>query len=182
MRPSSEALRDMSPCTTSRPRRSKPKCSTRHGTQSTGTSDIIGGSDVSVAEGHTWSCHRGRETAARADAHRARGRRTPRSRSMLLQLLEVADAIYVIVTNPVRRADGARAGGYRPAAGAHLRVRHGARHLAPPLAARPSRGRRRPRASTYIVGEHGDTEFPLWSPATIGTVPILDFEPSASRA
>ena len=28
----------------------------------------------------------------------------------------------------------------------------------------------------YIVGEHGDTEFPLWSKATIGTVPILDWE------
>jgi L-lactate dehydrogenase len=29
----------------------------------------------------------------------------------------------------------------------------------------------------YIVGEHGDTEFPLWSRATIGTVPILDWRP-----
>ncbi len=28
----------------------------------------------------------------------------------------------------------------------------------------------------YIVGEHGDTEFPLWSRATIGTVPILEWE------
>ncbi|WP_426806472.1 hypothetical protein, partial [Stenotrophomonas sp. SrG] len=27
----------------------------------------------------------------------------------------------------------------------------------------------------YIVGEHGDTEFPLWSRATIGTVPILEW-------
>jgi L-lactate dehydrogenase len=26
-----------------------------------------------------------------------------------------------------------------------------------------------------IVGEHGDTEFPLWSKATIGTVPILEW-------
>ena len=29
----------------------------------------------------------------------------------------------------------------------------------------------------YIVGEHGDTEFPLWSHATIGSVPILDWQP-----
>lgn len=28
----------------------------------------------------------------------------------------------------------------------------------------------------YIVGEHGDSEFPLWSSAAIGTVPILDWE------
>ena len=27
----------------------------------------------------------------------------------------------------------------------------------------------------YIVGEHGDTEFPMWSKATIGSVPILDW-------
>ena len=27
----------------------------------------------------------------------------------------------------------------------------------------------------YIVGEHGDTEFPLWSAATIGGVPLLDW-------
>ena len=27
----------------------------------------------------------------------------------------------------------------------------------------------------YILGEHGDTEFPVWSSATIGPVPILDW-------
>lgn len=27
----------------------------------------------------------------------------------------------------------------------------------------------------YIVGEHGDSEFPLWSSATIGGVPLLDW-------
>ncbi|WP_150462207.1 L-lactate dehydrogenase [Nesterenkonia ebinurensis] len=27
-----------------------------------------------------------------------------------------------------------------------------------------------------IVGEHGDTEFPLWSTATIGTTPLLDWQ------
>lgn len=27
----------------------------------------------------------------------------------------------------------------------------------------------------YIAGEHGDTEFPLWSSATIGGVPLLDW-------
>ncbi|WP_395245873.1 L-lactate dehydrogenase [Agromyces sp. MMS24-K17] len=28
----------------------------------------------------------------------------------------------------------------------------------------------------HIVGEHGDTEFPLWSSATVGPVPLLDWE------
>src|SRR5699024_12208247 len=29
---------------------------------------------------------------------------------------------------------------------------------------------------THIIGEHGDTEFPLWSAARIGSVPILDWQ------
>lgn len=29
----------------------------------------------------------------------------------------------------------------------------------------------------YIAGEHGDSEIPLWSSATIGGVPLLDWEP-----
>jgi L-lactate dehydrogenase len=34
----------------------------------------------------------------------------------------------------------------------------------------------------WIVGEHGDTEFPLWSTATIGSVPITQFElPDGTR-
>ncbi len=28
----------------------------------------------------------------------------------------------------------------------------------------------------HIVGEHGDTEFPLWSAASIGATPLLDWE------
>jgi L-lactate dehydrogenase len=31
------------------------------------------------------------------------------------------------------------------------------------------------------VGEHGDTEFPVWSGATIGPVPILDWEADGER-
>ncbi|MFH1253031.1 MAG: L-lactate dehydrogenase [Candidatus Uhrbacteria bacterium] len=34
---------------------------------------------------------------------------------------------------------------------------------------------------SYIIGEHGDSEFPLWSTANIGEVPILDF-PRATQA
>lgn len=30
----------------------------------------------------------------------------------------------------------------------------------------------------YIAGEHGDSEIPLWSSATIGGVPLLDWEPT----
>ncbi|GED99732.1 L-lactate dehydrogenase 2 [Gordonia spumicola] len=33
----------------------------------------------------------------------------------------------------------------------------------------------------YIAGEHGDSEIPLWSTATIGAVPLLEWEPLAGR-
>jgi L-lactate dehydrogenase len=34
----------------------------------------------------------------------------------------------------------------------------------------------------FIAGEHGDSEFPLWSTASIGTVPVLEFvSPEGAR-
>jgi L-lactate dehydrogenase len=34
----------------------------------------------------------------------------------------------------------------------------------------------------FIAGEHGDSEFPLWSTASIGTVPVLEFvSPGGAR-
>ncbi|NLE98613.1 MAG: L-lactate dehydrogenase [Propionibacterium sp.] len=33
----------------------------------------------------------------------------------------------------------------------------------------------------YVLGEHGDTEIPVWSSATIGGVPLLDWEKETGR-
>ena len=33
----------------------------------------------------------------------------------------------------------------------------------------------------YIAGEHGDSEIPLWSSATVGGVPLLRWEDSGSE-
>jgi len=33
----------------------------------------------------------------------------------------------------------------------------------------------------HIVGEHGDSEFPLWSSARIGSVPTLDWQPAGGE-
>jgi L-lactate dehydrogenase len=33
----------------------------------------------------------------------------------------------------------------------------------------------------YIAGEHGDSEVPLWSTATIGGVPVADWDPGSGR-
>ncbi|MFT4136821.1 L-lactate dehydrogenase [Microbacterium sp.] len=151
-----------------------------HGTQFTGSSDIIGGSDVSVAEGSHVVV-----ITAGAKQHPGQTRLELAEvnagilRTMMPQLLAAApDAIFVIVTNPcdVLTVLAQEATGLPPA-----------RLFASGTVLDTSRlrlllGRRAGVAArsvhAYIVGEHGDTEFPMWSSASIGTVPILDFEPA----
>ena len=102
---------------------------------------------------------------------------------MMPQLLEVApNAIYVIVTNPcdVLTVLAQEQTGLRPSASSPR-----GRCSTPHVCAGSSRERAGVSTSSvhgYIVGEHGDTEFPLWSTATIGTVPILDWETPAIPA
>ena len=96
------------------------------------------------------------------------------TRSILPRVLEVApDAIYLMVTNPVDVVTRAalEVSGLPPnrvfGSGTVLdssRLRFLiADHCGVAVQS----------VHAYIVGEHGDTEFPLWSHATIGTVPIL---------
>ena len=84
--------------------------------------------------------HRRSEAEPRTDPHRARRRQRPHP--------EVDDAAAARGRaerglrhrhEPLRRADGARAGGHRPSARAPLRVGHGARHLAAAVEARRAR-------------------------------------------
>ncbi|KJL19668.1 L-lactate dehydrogenase 2 [Microbacterium oxydans] len=149
-----------------------------HGTQFTGSSDIIGGSDISVAAGsHVVVITAGakqkpgqtRIELAEVNAGIIRG--------MMPDLLEVApNAIYVIVTNPcdVLTVIAQEETGLPPerifASGtvldtSRLRWKLGQRA-----------GVSTASVHAHIIGEHGDTEFPLWSRATIGTVPILEWE------
>jgi L-lactate dehydrogenase len=150
----------------------------QHGTQFTGSSDIIGGGDVSVAEGsHVVVITAGAKQKPGQTRIELAGVNAGILRTMMPQLLEVApDAIYVIVTNPcdVLTVLAQEATALPPerifASGtvldtSRLRVR-----LAQRAGVSPS------SVHAYIVGEHGDTEFPLWSSATIGTVPILDWQ------
>lgn len=149
-----------------------------HGTQFTGTSDIIGGSDISVAAGS-------HVVVVTAGAKQKPGQtRTELAevnagiiRTMMPQLLEVAPhAVYVIVTNPcdVLTVIAQEATGLPPervfASGTVLDTSR----LRWKLAERA--GVSTASVHAHIVGEHGDTEFPLWSRATIGTVPILEWE------
>lgn len=149
-----------------------------HGTQFTGSSEVSGGSDISVAAGsHVVVVTAGAKQdpgQSRLDLAATNARILG---SLMPNLLEVApDAVYVIVTNPcdvltvlAQQASGLPAKRVF-ASGTVLDTSRLRWKLAQRAGVSPS------SVHAYIVGEHGDSEFPLWSRATIGTVPILDWE------
>ncbi|MFT4305255.1 MAG: L-lactate dehydrogenase [Microbacterium sp.] len=149
-----------------------------HGTQFTGTSDIVGGSDLSVVEGsHVVVITAGAKQRPGQTRTELADTNANILDTMMPQLLEVApDAVYVIVTNPcdVLTVLAQRATGLPPerifASGTVLDTSRLRWKLAQRAGVSSS------SVHAYIVGEHGDTEFPLWSPATIGTVPILEWQ------
>lgn len=149
-----------------------------HGTQFTGSSDIIGGSDISVAAGsHVVVITAGAKQNPGQTRTELAGVNAGIIRRMMPELLSVApNAVYVIVTNPcdVLTVIAQQETGLPPerifASGtvldtSRLRWKLGERT-----------GVSTASVHAHIIGEHGDTEFPLWSRATIGTVPILDWE------
>lgn len=149
-----------------------------HGTQFTGSSDIIGGSDISVVAGsHVVVITAGAKQKPGQTRIELAAVNAGIIRSMMPQLLEVApDAIYVIVTNPcdVLTVLAHEATGLPRerifASGTVLDTSRLRWKLAERAGVSTS------SVHAYIVGEHGDTEFPLWSRATIGTVPIMEWE------
>lgn len=149
-----------------------------HGTQFTGTSDIIGGSDLAVVEGsHVVVITAGAKQKPGQTRIELAATNAGIMRSMMPELLKVApNAVYVIVTNPcdVLTVLAQEETGLPTerifASGTVLDTSR----LRWKLAQRA--GVSTASVHAYIVGEHGDTEFPLWSKATIGTVPILEWE------
>lgn len=149
-----------------------------HGTQFTGTSDITGGSDISVVEGsHVVVITAGAKQNPGQTRTDLAAVNAGIIRSMMPALLEAApNAIYVIVTNPcdVLTVIAQESTGLPPerifASGTVLDTSRLRWKLAQRAGVSTS------SVHAYIVGEHGDTEFPLWSRATIGTVPILEWE------
>lgn len=148
-----------------------------HGTQFTGTSDIVGGSDLSVVEGsHVVVITAGAKQNPGQTRIELAGVNAGIMKRMMPQLLEAApNAIYVIVTNPcdVLTVLAQEETGLPPerifASGTVLDTSRLRWKLAERAGVSTS------SVHAYIVGEHGDTEFPLWSKATIGTVPILEW-------
>ena len=148
-----------------------------HGMQFTPMARITGSDDLAVCEGADVVV-----ITAGAKQHPGQTRielagvNAGIMQKMMPQLLEAApNAIYVIVTNPcdVLTVLAQEDTGLPPerifASGTVLDTSR----LRWKLAERA--GVSTGSVHAYIVGEHGDTEFPLWSKATIGTVPILDW-------
>ncbi|MGB4776751.1 L-lactate dehydrogenase [Microbacterium sp.] len=150
-----------------------------HGSQFTGSSDITGGADISVATGsHVVIITAGAKQKPGQTRTELAGVNANILKSMMPQLLDVApDAIYVIVTNPcdvltVLAQETTGLPSRRVfASGTVLDTSRLRWKIAQRAGVSVS------SVHAYIVGEHGDTEFPLWSHATIGTVPILDWQP-----
>lgn len=150
-----------------------------HGAQFTGSSDIVGGADISVAQGsHVVVITAGAKQKPGQTRIELAGVNANIITSMMPQLLDVApDAVYVIVTNPCDvltvLAQEATGLPYERifASGTVLDTSRLRWKIAQRAGVSIS------SVHAYIVGEHGDTEFPLWSHATIGSVPILDWVP-----
>jgi L-lactate dehydrogenase len=149
-----------------------------HGTQFTGSSEITGGADIAVASGsHVVVVTAGAKQKPGQSRLDLAATNAGILDDLMPKLLDVApDAIYVIVTNPcdVLTVLAQRASGL-PArrvfsSGTVLDTSRLRWKLAQRAGVSPA------SIHAHIVGEHGDSEFPLWSRATIGTVPILDWE------
>ncbi len=154
-----------------------------HGTQFVGDTDITGGSDLSVAEGSQvvviTAGAKQRPDQTRLDLAAVNAGIIS---DLMPKLVEVApEAIYVIVTNPcdVLTVIAQEVSGLPPqrvfASGTMLDTSRLRWALGRRLGVSTS------SVHASIVGEHGDSEFPLWSSATIGNVPLLDWRASASE-
>ncbi len=155
-----------------------------HGTQFTGSSDITGGSDVSVAAGsHVVVITAGAKQnpgQTRTELAATKRRDHPRHDAEAARRRPARDLRDR--DQPVRRAHGpgSRGTGLPSrrifASGTVLDTSRLRWKLAQRAGVATS------SVHAWIVGEHGDTEFPLWSTATIGSVPITEFDlPDGTR-
>ncbi|HYI57303.1 MAG TPA: L-lactate dehydrogenase [Microlunatus sp.] len=148
-----------------------------HGTQFTGTSRVSGGSDISCVEGASI-------VVITAGAKQKPGQTRLELAGTNVGILEVLmpqllhhapDAIYILVSNPVDVLTVAAAqisglphgrlfGSGCVLDSARLRWLIGAKS-----------GVAQQSVHAMMLGEHGDTEFPLWSQARIGTVPLREW-------
>ncbi|WP_433874719.1 L-lactate dehydrogenase [Sinomonas atrocyanea] len=148
-----------------------------HGTQFTGASSITGGTDIALTAGaDVVVITAGAKQKPGQTRLELAGTNARILEALMPRLLEQSpEAVFVLVTNPcdvltvvAQRIAGIPAG--RVFASGTVLDTSRLRWL---LGERAKVSRSSVHA--YIVGEHGDTEFPLWACATIGGVPLRDW-------
>lgn len=155
-----------------------------HGTLFTGSSTVSGGADIDAIAGADVVVV---TAGARQEPGESRLQLAARNADILSALMpqlveRCPDAVFMLVTNPcdvltvvAQRASGLPAGRVF-ASGTVLDTSRLRWVLADRL------GVARSSVHALIVGEHGDSEFPLWSSATIGPVPLSEWTaPDGSR-
>lgn len=154
-----------------------------HGTQFTGSSNINGGADISLtAESDVIVITAGAKQKPGQTRLELVGVNFKILESMLPKLLELSpDAIFVLVTNPCDvLATAAMQITGLPAnrvfsSGTVLDSSRLRWLLGDRLNVNTS------NVHALIIGEHGDSEFPLWSQASIGPVPLMDWTDSSGE-
>lgn len=148
-----------------------------HGSQFIGSGDIVGGSDISVAkDSHVVVITAGAKQKPGQTRIELAATNAKIMGSLMEQLLQVApDAVYVIVTNPCDVLTMLA----QEASGLPVERVFASGTVLDSSRLRWEIARRAHVAEdsvhAQIVGEHGDTEFPYWSGARIGTVPVQDW-------
>ncbi|MBA2561034.1 MAG: L-lactate dehydrogenase, partial [Propionibacteriales bacterium] len=156
----------------------------RHGLQFVPRADVVGSDDVAVCAGaDVIAITAGAKQRPGQTRLELAGTNVAICRDLIPQLLDVApNAVMVMVTNPVDVLTYAalRFSSLPPrrvlGTGTVLdssRLRDLiARHIGVAVQ----------NVHAYIIGEHGDSEFPLWSSATVGSVPVRQFSVAGRRA
>jgi L-lactate dehydrogenase len=151
-----------------------------HGTQFTGSSRITGGDDIDVVTGANVVVI---TAGAKQNPGQSRLDLAATNVNILRELLpplveRAPNAVFVLVTNPcdvlavaAQKISGLPAG--RVFSSGTVLDSSRLRWL---LAERA--GVSTASVHAMIVGEHGDSEFPLWSGARIGPVPLLEWKPA----
>lgn len=154
-----------------------------HGTPFTGSSSITGGDDISLVAGSDVVVI---TAGAKQEPGQTRlelaGVNVGILESMLPKLVELAPhAVFILVTNPcdVLTAVAERITGLPPgrifSSGTVLDSAR-LRWLVADIAQVAPQS-----VHALIIGEHGDTEFPLWSTATIGQTPLSEWKDVAGQ-
>ncbi|PTW90393.1 L-lactate dehydrogenase [Microbacteriaceae bacterium MWH-Ta3] len=155
-----------------------------HGTQFTGSSTVSGGGDISAVDGANVVVI---TAGAKQNPGQSRldlaGTNVEILRNLMPQLVERApDAVFLLVTNPcdVLAAAAMKFSGLPANRVFSSGTVLDSSRLRWMLSERT--GVATSSIHAYIVGEHGDSEFPLWSQSRIGPVPVREWRDSAGAA